>query len=112
LAFCCFAISQQAETEVHGIRFKAPKSRASRRDSTLPEILVRALREHRKAELELRMKLGIGKPPEDALLFANLEDAPLSRNAISAAWGDFSANIGSSDVTFHAPGPHARQPVD
>jgi integrase len=42
------------QTLVHGIRFKAPKSKAGRRDITLPDILVDALREHRKAQLELR----------------------------------------------------------
>src|SRR5262245_15077411 len=30
-------------TETHGIRFKAPKSKAGRRDITLPDILVRCL---------------------------------------------------------------------
>jgi integrase len=90
------------ETDAHGIRFKAPKSKAGRRDITLPDILVNALREHRKAQLELRMRLGIGRLPDDALLFADLEGAPLSRNAISAAWGDLAANIGLPEVTFHA----------
>ena len=36
------------ETAEHGIRFKAPKSKAGRRDITLPDILVNALRDHRK----------------------------------------------------------------
>ena len=39
-------------TKAHGIRFKAPKSKAGRRDLTLPDILIDALREHRKAQLE------------------------------------------------------------
>jgi integrase len=56
-------------TKAHGIRFKAPKSKAGRRDITLPDILVAALREYRKAQLELRMKLGAGRLPDDALLF-------------------------------------------
>lgn len=65
------------ETNNNGIRFKAPKSKAGRRDITLPDILVDALREHRKAQLELRMKMGAGKMPDGALLFATLEGAPL-----------------------------------
>jgi integrase len=80
------------ETEQYGTRFKAPKSKAGRRNIILPDILLNALREYRKAQLELRMKLGIGKLSDDALLFANLEGAPLSRNAISAAWSDFAAS--------------------
>jgi len=53
-------------------RFKAPKSKAGRRDITLPDLLVNLLREHRKAHLELRLKLGAGKLPEDALLFGDI----------------------------------------
>lgn len=101
------------ETAEHGIQFKAPKSKAGRRDITLPDILVNALRDHRKAQLEFRFKLGLGKLPDDALLFANLEGAPLSRNAISAAWGGFAASIGLPEVTFHAlRHTHASQLID
>jgi integrase len=57
------------QTTAHGIRFKAPKSKAGRRDITMPDILVEALREHRRAALELRLQLGLGKLPDDALLF-------------------------------------------
>jgi integrase len=66
------------ETKRFGIRFKAPKTRAGKREVTLPDVLVEALREHRKGQLELRLQLGIGKLPDDALLFANIEGGPLS----------------------------------
>jgi integrase len=51
------------QTTAHGVRFKPPKSKAGRRDITLPDLLVDVLREHRKAVLELRMQLGAGKIP-------------------------------------------------
>jgi integrase len=35
------------ETKAHGIRFKVPKSKAGRRDLTLPDILIDALRAYR-----------------------------------------------------------------
>jgi integrase len=60
------------------------------------------LREHRKAMLELRMQLGVGRLPEDALLFANVDGTPQSPNAMSAAWADFAESIGMPEVTFHA----------
>jgi integrase len=89
------------QTTAHGIRFKQPKSRAGRRDITLPDILVDALREHRKAQLELRMQLGAGKLPDDALLFSNIDGRPLSPIAVSVSWGRFAATIGIPEITLH-----------
>jgi integrase len=101
------------QTKVFGIRFKLPKSRAGRRDITLPDILVDALREHRKAMLELRMQLGAGKLPDDALLFADVEGGPLSPTAVSTAWADFAESVGIPAVTFHAlRHTHASQLID
>jgi integrase len=61
------------QTKAHGIRVKAPKSKAGRRDITLPDILIDALRDHRRKQLELRMQLGAGRLPDDALLFSDLD---------------------------------------
>src|SRR5262245_24544911 len=101
------------QTKAHGVRFKPAKTRAGRRDITLPDILVDALREHRRATLELRIQLGAGKLPDDALLFATINDEPLSPNAQSAAWADFAQSIGLTEVTFHAlRHTHASQLID
>ena len=101
------------QTKALGIRFKPPKSKAGRRNVTLPDLLVDALREHRKAVLELRMQIGAGRIPEDALLFANIDGSPLSPNAMSAAWADFAEKIDIPDVTFHAlRHTHASQLID
>jgi integrase len=100
-------------TKAHGIRFKSPKSKAGRRDITLPDILIEALRDYRKEQLELRMKLGAGKLADDALLFGDIRGNPPSRNAFSAAWSDFAARIGLPEVTFHAlRHTHASQLID
>jgi integrase len=96
------------QTKAHGIRFKRPKSKAGRRDITMPDILIEALREHRKRQLELRMQLPAGRLPDDALLFATVEGEPLSPNAQSPAWADFADSIGMPDVTFHPCGIHTR----
>jgi integrase len=99
-------------TKAQGIRFKSPKSKAGRRDITVPDILVDLLREHRKAQLELRLKLGAGKLQDDDLLFTDIQGAPLSPNAVSAAWSDYAASkqINMPEVTFHAL-RHTRQPT-
>jgi integrase len=89
------------ETKAKGVGFKSPKSDAGRRDITLPDIAIAALREHRRQLLELRMKLGAGKLPEDALLFANIEGRPLRPSTVSSDWGTLAARIGMPEITFH-----------
>jgi integrase len=90
------------ETKAHGVRIKPPKTRAGRRDITLPDIAVATLSEHRRQLLETRIKLGIGKLPADALLFANLEGGPLRPGNVSSDWGEIAADIGMPEITFHA----------
>ena len=90
------------ETKTHGVRSKPPKTKAGRRDITLPQIAIEALRDHRKRLLEMRMKLGTGKLPSDAMLFANLEGLPLRPSAVSSDWGELAERIGMPEITFHA----------
>jgi integrase len=89
-------------TTVHGIRTKAPKSRAGRRDVTLPDIAIAALSEHRRQMLETRVRLGLGKLPDDALLFATLDGRALRPGSVSMQWGRIAASIGFPEITFHA----------
>lgn len=101
------------ETKAHGIRFKAPKTKAGRRDITLPDILVDTLRELRKEQLEIRLKLGAGKLPDDALLFASLDGAPPSQKRYSKAWSDFADQVQMPDLGFHnLRHTHASQLID
>jgi integrase len=101
------------QTKRFGIRFKTPKSKAGKRDITLPDLLVDALRGHRKAQLELRMQVGAGKLPDDALLFSTIEGRPLSPIDVSVLWGRFAATIGMPEITFHAlRHTHASQLID
>jgi integrase len=91
------------QTKAYGVRAKPPKTKAGRRDISLPEIVVDALREHRRQQLELRLALGIGKMPEDALLFpAPFALGHQSPRAFSKKWARVAASIGMAEVTFHA----------
>jgi integrase len=54
-------VREALEPAPDGIRFKTPKTKAGRRDITLPDILVDALREFRREQLEFRLKLGSGR---------------------------------------------------
>jgi integrase len=90
------------QTGRFGVRFKSPKSKAGTRNITLPDVLVAALREHRKTALELRLQLGAGRLPDDALLFASIDGQPLKPNQVSVEWINFARDIGMPDVTFHS----------
>jgi integrase len=106
-------VREALEATKAGIRFKSPKSRAGRRDITLPDILADVLREHRRAALELRMQLGAGRLPDDALLFSNLEGEALQPSNVSSDWGELAGRMGMPDVTFHGlRHTHASQLID
>jgi integrase len=90
------------ETKAHGIKVKTPKSEAGRRNVTLPDIVVETLRDHRKAQLELRLRLGMGTLADDDLLFAPLEGGLPSPRSLSKRWPEIAASIGMGDITFHA----------
>jgi integrase len=95
------------ETKKFGIRFKVPKSKAGRRDLTLPDLLVDALRDFRREQLELRLKLGTGKLPDDGLLFGNLEGEPRSPSSVSRSWSK-ATGVGYHNLRH----THASQLID
>jgi integrase len=62
-------ISRALEEVGTAITFKPPKTTAGKRTVALPSKAVEALRGHLRRQLELRLALGLGKPPADALVF-------------------------------------------
>jgi integrase len=83
------------------VRFKPPKSKAGRRDISLPAIVIETLRTHRRELLETRMRLGLGRLNPEDLLFADLEGRPLAPRGISMAWATFATQVGMPAITFH-----------
>jgi len=94
-------VREALEPAKGGVGFKAPKTKAGRRDITLPDILVEALRDHRRAQLQSCLQLGLGRLPDDALLFAQLDGSPLNPSNVSSDWGTFAGRIGMPQLTFH-----------
>lgn len=82
-------IVRSLEQTKAGLRFKAPKTRKGRRVVSLPPIAVDALRAHRRGQLELRMALGQGKLPPDALVFCAYDESPIPPNNLSRDWRRF-----------------------
>jgi integrase len=59
------------------------------------------------------MRVGAGRLPDDALLFADIDGNLQPSNAISTIWGDFAKRIGMPEITFHAlRHTHASQLID
>lgn len=90
------------QTKAHGLRRKKPKTKNGVRDISLPDIVLDALREHRKQQLEMRMALGLGRLPDDALVFPGDDGNLRSPRAFSSYWADRAVAFGVPDVTLHA----------
>ena len=95
-------VRQTVEETKSGLRLKVPKTRTSTRDVGLPEIVVEALRDHRRHQLVQRLALGLGKLPDDALLFPALDGSLRGPRAFSKEWSDVAAGIGIPQATFHS----------
>ncbi len=95
-------VKEALEETKAGIRFKAPKSKAGKREISLPDLLVETLKVFRREQLELRVRLGAGKLADDALLFADIDGKPPSQKRCSKAWSDFADQIGMPELTFHS----------
>ena len=95
-------VERSLEQTKGGLNFKSPKTRHGRRGVSLSPWIVRDLRAHRKAQQELRLRLGLGQLPDDALLFTNLEGGPRSPNAMSKEWVRSAAQLKLPRVNFHA----------
>ena len=73
-------VERSLEQTRAGLRFKGPKSKNGRRSVSLPPFAVSMLDAHRREQLELRMKLGMGKPVPDALVFCDHDGKPIAPN--------------------------------
>lgn len=83
------------------VYIKEPKSEAGRRAVSLAPFVVTAIREHRTQQLETRMALGMGKLPDDALLFASIEGEPISPDKLSRDWANMVRARKLPRISFH-----------
>jgi integrase len=82
--------------------FKPPKSASGVREISLPVIAIEALRQHRVAQLERRMKIGAGRLSDDDLLFSRVAGGPLCTTSASIGWGKKMDRLGEGQITFHS----------
>ena len=78
-------VERSLEQTRAGLSFKAPKTRSGRRHVSLPAIAVEALKAHRVRQLEMRIRLGLGKLDGDALVFTTPDGEPLPPHNLSRA---------------------------
>src|SRR5262249_19090347 len=103
-------ICKAIEENMAGIRFKTPKSKSGVRDVSLPDIVLEALHDHRRRQLETRFALGLGKPADDALVFPDIDGSPQSPHAFTQEWVAVAGKTGGPGDNLSCAAPHPRQP--
>lgn len=84
-----------------GVRFGPPKTARSRRSIRVPKLALTALRRHRKAQLEQRMKLS-GIWEDHDLVFTTGVGTPLSRaDLITRSFKPLLRRASLPDIRFH-----------
>jgi integrase len=95
-------VERSLEETKNGLRFKSPKTKHGKRTVALPANAVAVLREHRRKLLETRIALGLGKPDDDTLLFAEVDGSPTPPNRLTRRWQDACESLDLPRVSFHA----------
>jgi len=94
-------VRESLEQTRAGLRFKGPKTKAGRRDITLPAAAVDLLQAHRTRELERRLMQGQGRLTDGDLVFPAWNGTPWAPNSFGAAWSKLSSEL-ELGVSFHA----------
>ena len=93
-------VSQAVEVIGGELHITTPKTERSHRTITLPAALVPELVQHRKAQSEQRMKLGLGKDQAD-LVFTTGEGRMITPAVLSITFTNAVAAVGIKPITFH-----------
>jgi integrase len=96
-------IEQSLEQTNAGLRFKSPKTKASRRAVTIPPCIVSELRAHWHQQQEQRLALGLGRASDGDLVFARCVGSPWPPDSLSSDWARALRALNLPIVTFHAP---------
>ena len=95
-------IERSLEQTRAGLSFKQPKTRSGRRHVSLPALAIEALKAHRVRQLEMRMRLGLGKPDDGALVFTTPDFQPMPPNNLSRDWAIFVKARKLPPISFHS----------
>jgi integrase len=93
-------IERSLEQTKTGLRFKSPKTKNGRRNVAVPPWLVAELRAHRTRQQERRLKLGMGRAPDDSLVFARWDGSTRSPHWLTQKFALAMADL-KIDCTLH-----------
>jgi integrase len=93
-------VNQSLERVRGALTFKSPKTKTSRRSITLPAATLQALQEHRAAQAEERLKLGLGRDPR-GLAFIRADTRPVDPDSLSKAFERLIVAADVTPITFH-----------
>jgi integrase len=91
-------VNQALEQIGGNVTFKAPKTKRSRRTITLPSVTVEVLREHKAAQAEERLRMGLGRPH---LVFSRPDGSPLDADRITKGFGRLIQATKVTPITLH-----------
>jgi integrase len=93
------AIVESAEQTKAGVRYKAPKGGRSR-TVALPRFLVEELRQHRLAQAEGLLTLGVRQASE-TFVYAREDGVPMQPRSLTHAWDQMLARTALPRIRFH-----------
>ncbi len=93
-------VNQSLEQTKDGLRFKAPKTKRSRRTIALSPSVVEVLQAHKVRQLEERVSLGLGRN-QSGLVFTRHDGAPINPRNFSKEFTRIVKRAGIRPVTFH-----------
>ena len=93
-------VVQSLEQTDAGLRFKAPKTKRSRRTIALPSSAVELLQRHKIAQLEERLQLGLGRD-ERGLVFAEITGEPVIPDNFTRKFARLVKRAKIRPITFH-----------
>jgi integrase len=95
-------VERSLEETASGLRFKSPKTRSGNRIIGVPSAIVEMLRAHRSAQLEIRLRLGQGRPDTNDLVFPLWDGSPYPPDKLSRDWGNLVRDRKLPRVSFHS----------
>jgi integrase len=95
-------VARSLEQTKGSLRFKAPKTKHGRRKISVPAWMVAELRAHKAKQQERRLKLGMGRAPDDSLVFARWDGATRAPHWLTQKFGLTMAALKIEGVTLHS----------